>query len=982
MVQRFYVFSSFTKTCFAVALALFASLPAFGDDIVVIDDESPDLVEQRGNEVAIDPTTGDIYIIGTHQEPFEPIGGFLAKFNSGCQFQWAIDIVAIPNPLAVAVSPLTGDIYVTGTVASGSQTLLASIARFESSAGNQTSFQSLSSSSGSVVPTDIVADGLGNVYITGSVDGGVLPASIASTLSLSNRGFVARYNSGLQLTWTREDIVIGDYGRGIDVDSAGDIYVVHGTNVNDGEDIRFKKYGAADNGVAEPPIFDEFVGPGFPVGIAVDDLGNGFVIANELTEVDGEIVRFSTVTGDFDEPVIFGSPTEKDTFTDIDTDGVGNVYVAGYVQSSSSAITRDVISYGFDSFLDPIFTSPFRIGTNVRDESYGIAVGPDIVITAGLTDGDLDDDGMPPSRAPFFAVVADGPPPPQTHPGVIVLDSESPALIESRGHDIAIDQDTGDIYLVGTHRDGASNPAGGYLAKFNSDCSFLWSVDILAIPNPLGVAVNPISGEIYVTGTTFGSGTLLGGVARFESSAGQQLNTQILFSFLGNVVPTDIVADETGNVYVTGSVDGGELPGSIAGTLGFPGGRGFIARYDSSLALTWTREDFILGDFGRGIDVDAAGDIYVVHGTSVSEGEEIQYKKFGPADNGVAGEPIIDERVGPGTPVGIAVDDFGNGYIIANSASGVDGEIIRFDTDSETFETPVTVGSSIEREIFTDIAVDSVGNVYVTGHVQPSSSSSIDRDVIAYGFDGLLSPIFSTPFRIGTGVRDEAYGIAAGPDNIIIAGLTDGDLDHNRPEEGVAPFIAVVEDAITLDFENTSTGVPFEAGDLVFNQYSPFGVTITTNDPTQHPLMIFDTANPTGGDSDLGTPNETFGGPGMGVGGEVGAEGENAFGLGNALIISEDNDSKMPNDYGSGGTVSFVFTQPVLIRCVSFIDLDGVGDVTIRTLDSMTGNTTEFFVDGLGNNSVQSVELETASVIKLDVILSGSGAISGVEYVR
>ena len=32
------------------------------------------------------------------------------------------------------------------------------------------------------------------------------------------------------------------------------------------------------------------------------------------------------------------------------------------------------------------------------------------------------------------------------------------------------------------------------------------------------------------------------------------------------------------------------------------------------------------------------------------------------------------------------------------------------------------------------------------------------------------------------------------------------------------------------------------------------------------PAMIFDSSNPTGDDDDLGTPNEDFGGPGVGKG--------------------------------------------------------------------------------------------------------------------
>jgi len=39
--------------------------------------------------------------------------------------------------------------------------------------------------------------------------------------------------------------------------------------------------------------------------------------------------------------------------------------------------------------------------------------------------------------------------------------------------------------------------------------------------------------------------------------------------------------------------------------------------------------------------------------------------------------------------------------------------------------------------------------------------------------------------------------------------------------------------------------------------------------------IIFNSSNPTGGDLDLGTPHQDFGGPGIGVGGANNQPGEN-----------------------------------------------------------------------------------------------------------
>ena len=91
-------------------------------------------------------------------------------------------------------------------------------------------------------------------------------------------------------------------------------------------------------------------------------------------------------------------------------------------------------------------------------------------------------------------------------------------------------------------------------------------------------------------------------------------------------------------------------------------------------------------------------------------------------------------------------------------------------------------------------------------------------------------------------------------------------------------------------------------------------------------LIIFDSANPTGGDGDLQTP-----GPGA----------NNDEALGNLLIIAEntvDGDGDglvdVPDDEENGGTIVIDFDRPVTMCALGLLDLDkgGIGSV-IRFLD-------------------------------------------------
>lgn len=75
----------------------------------------------------------------------------------------------------------------------------------------------------------------------------------------------------------------------------------------------------------------------------------------------------------------------------------------------------------------------------------------------------------------------------------------------------------------------------------------------------------------------------------------------------------------------------------------------------------------------------------------------------------------------------------------------------------------------------------------------------------------------------------------------------------------------------TLDFN------PFAAGTVIDDEYE--GVTVSATGGSGQ-AMVFDSANPTGGDDDLGSDT-----------------------LGGVLIVSEDGDSSDPDDNAAGGSI-------------------------------------------------------------------------------
>jgi hypothetical protein len=184
-----------------------------------------------------------------------------------------------------------------------------------------------------------------------------------------------------------------------------------------------------------------------------------------------------------------------------------------------------------------------------------------------------------------------------------------------------------------------------------------------------------------------------------------------------------------------------------------------------------------------------------------------------------------------------------------------------------------------------------------------------------------------------------------------------------------------------LDFELDASGSKTTKGQVIDEEWASFGIHITTDDPANHPAMIFDSAQPTGYDWDLGSPNEDFGGPGRGTGGEEGQPGENRWPLGKVLIISEDGDQEDPDDHYAGGTFIFTFEKPSMIHEIQLLDIDtNETEGKIIAYDSRGNNLGTFRMQQFGNNSVQIVPIDLENVSRLDIRLQSSGAVAALSF--
>ena len=222
--------------------------------------------------------------------------------------------------------------------------------------------------------------------------------------------------------------------------------------------------------------------------------------------------------------------------------------------------------------------------------------------------------------------------------------------------------------------------------------------------------------------------------------------------------------------------------------------------------------------------------------------------------------------------------------------------------------------------------------------------------------------------------------ILTGCDGAIFPGQTFGDLEIVEASSSEGGLICDdLECLPDVGFDTDAAGAALVAGQIIDDEYAGFGITVTTNDPLNHPAMIFDSASPTGGDYDLGTPNETFGGPGIGSGGEAGQAGENSAALGNVLIISEDSTGGNPDDNAGGGTLIFTFASAVRVDALEVLDIEESGG-SITAFDASGGVIDSTVIPTRGNNSFQTVALGASGVRRLEVFFAGSGAVAAIRF--
>lgn len=156
-----------------------------------------------------------------------------------------------------------------------------------------------------------------------------------------------------------------------------------------------------------------------------------------------------------------------------------------------------------------------------------------------------------------------------------------------------------------------------------------------------------------------------------------------------------------------------------------------------------------------------------------------------------------------------------------------------------------------------------------------------------------------------------------------------------------------------IDFNDLS------AGTVVDDEFAEEGVTIRSVDAAgatdaANPVLAFDTANPTGGDTDLASDN-----------------------LGTVLILSEDGDTSDPDDNAAGGIFEITFNDTVTVDALTLLDVEE--GAWIKVLDA-EGNLLRQIDVRTADGGQTEVWIDTPGAASLEVMLAGSGAIDNLVF--
>ena len=279
------------------------------------------------------------------------------------------------------------------------------------------------------------------------------------------------------------------------------------------------------------------------------------------------------------------------------------------------------------------------------------------------------------------------------------------------------------------------------------------------------------SGNVYVTGSSIGTvwPDYDYATVKYDNAGNQQWVARYNGPGQQMDFANAIAVDSSGNVYVTGASKGS--------------GTGFdyaTVKYDTSGNLQWVARYNGPGngdDEAYSIAVDASGNVYVTGysaglGTGLSDYATIKYDSSG-------NQQWVARYNGPGNGTdqanAIAIDASGNVYATGfsdGSGTGFDYATIKYDSSGNQQWVGRYNGPANDDDEARGIAIDALGNVYVTGH---SVGLGTQEDYATIKYDSSGNQQWVARYNGPANLNDDASAIAVDVSgNVYVTGWSVG----------------------------------------------------------------------------------------------------------------------------------------------------------------------------------------------------------------
>lgn len=574
----------------------------------------------------------------------------------------------------------------------------------------------------------IAVDDNGNVYVTGWSSGN----------GTGNDYTTIKYDDDGDTEWVRRYNGPGnanDLPTAIAVDKNGNVYVTgQSTGSGTGTDYATIKYD--DDGNLQ--WVNRYNGPvnneDRANALAVDDNGNVYVtgLTATFTDEDGSLFDIATIkynASGLQQWAVIYNRKGHDEANALVVDAAGNVYITGFSGNEEEDPDNDYVTIKYNAAgaqqWAAIFAGP---GTDQSGEATDLVLDAagNVYITGGISI----------ETATDYATIRYNPNGVQQW----VATYDGPGNDFDKANAISLDHN-GNVYITGPSRINEFGNNGDYATiKYNASGMQKWvkryngPSDLKGGSDMATALAVDANGNVHVTGGITKNNTGLDYTTyKYNEDGDREWKKTYNGPGTGPDEANAITLDAQGNVYVTGRSDG------LGTSLDFA-----TIKYADDGEKKWSKRYNGPGngfDQATAIAVDENGNVYV---TGVSEGSD-HFGDYATIKYDKDGNTKWERRYnGPGNSIdhatAVSVDDAGNVYVTGQSwgmGTFQDYATIKYDANgNELWVARYNAGTNTSEEA-TALVVDASGNVYVTGRGNPTEFSPYDYATIKYNAAGV-----------------------------------------------------------------------------------------------------------------------------------------------------------------------------------------------------------------------------------------------------